>query len=63
MQWNGWMQKELLANQGVDGPFPPTGSEHPIGPEKDEGMTGQLYRTTLCVLMLESYYRHLPSSR
>jgi hypothetical protein len=62
-RWNGWFQKELLENQSDDGSFPPTGATHALGIEVDPGLNGQLYRTTLCVLMLESYYRHLPSSQ
>lgn len=62
-RWNGWFQKELLENQNDDGSFPPTGATHALGIEVDPGLNGQLYRTTLCTLMLESYYRHLPSSQ
>jgi hypothetical protein len=62
-KWNGWIQKELLENQSADGSFPPTGNPRPHGPEIEPSLTGQIYRTSLCVLMLESYYRHLPSSR
>ncbi len=61
-KWNGWFQNELLDHQSADGSFPPTGNPTPHGPEKEASLNGQLYRTALCVLMLESYYRHLPSS-
>jgi hypothetical protein len=62
-RWNGWMQPELLGNQSADGSFPPTGNPRSFGPEQSRSRDGQIYRTALCVLMLEAYYRHLPSSK
>ncbi len=51
MRWNLNMQKILLARQDKDG--------HWEQGDFDNG--SHVYTTTLCVLMLEVYYRYLPS--
>ena len=65
-KWNRQFQPEIVGHQSQDGGWPP------IGGGKDGGfhykgtgttMDAQVYRTTLCVLMLEVYYRYLASSR
>ena len=33
------------------------------GPQSAETMTGAVYRTTLCTLMLEVFYRYMPVNR
>ncbi|HSI15535.1 MAG TPA: prenyltransferase/squalene oxidase repeat-containing protein [Chthoniobacter sp.] len=58
-KWNGSLQDQLLRNQAPDGSWPPlagksAGGEYQRSPE----MVGKLYRTTLCALMLEVYYRY-----
>jgi hypothetical protein len=53
MRWNLHMQKVLLAKQAKDG--------HWEQGDYDNG--SHVYTTTLCVLMLEVYYRYLPSSK
>ena len=51
MRWNLHMQKVLLAKQHPDG--------HWEQGDYDNG--SHVYTTTLCTLMLEVYYRYLPS--
>jgi len=51
MRWNLHMQKVLLAKQNTDG--------HWEQGDYDNG--SHVYTTTLCTLMLEVYYRYLPS--
>jgi hypothetical protein len=62
LTWNQTFQDGLVSNQAPDGTWPPTGSTSP-GTLSDPGIDGQLNRTTLCTLMLETYYRYLPISR
>jgi hypothetical protein len=61
-KWNGWFQDQIVNHQSADGSWPPTKAHGP-GPQQDEGAFGPVYRTTLCILMLESYYRYLPTNR
>jgi hypothetical protein len=64
-RWDQWHSKfldQIVKNQSDDGSWPPTGSGiHPyagIG----AGKTWITYRTALCTLMLEVYFRYLPGS-
>jgi hypothetical protein len=62
--WNARFQDLLTSQQSPDGSWPPTGNPKEIGglgtrPEGD----GPIYRTTLCCLMLEVFYRYLPTSQ
>ena len=58
-QWNKWFQDEIVGAQNPDGSWPAPGGGH--GPVKEESLTGKTYRTTLCILMLEVFYRYMPS--
>lgn len=58
-RWNEVMREQLISTQIKRGPA--TGSWEPIGPHTRSG--GQIYQTTLCLLTLEVYYRHLPMYR
>lgn len=51
LRWNQQMQKQLLARQNPDG--------HWEQGDYDNG--SHVYTTTLCTLMLEVYYRYLPT--
>lgn len=51
-EWNSAMQTALLESQEKDGSWTPRRSHDPRG--------GKIYMTSLCVLTLEVYYRHLP---
>ncbi len=58
--WNKWFQDEIVGAQNPDGSWPAPGGGP--GPVKEEGLTGKTYRTTLCILMLEVFYRYMPSN-
>jgi len=58
-RWNEVMREQLIASQISMGPA--AGSWEPIGPHSRSG--GQIYQTTLSLLTLEVYYRHLPMYR
>jgi hypothetical protein len=55
-KWNAELREDLVRSQVTEGPA--AGSWRPGGPHSDVG--GQLYQTTLSILTLEVYYRHLP---
>ncbi len=60
-KWNAWFQDEITSAQSPDGSWPITGGKG--HKENDPTKTGQIYRTTLCTLMLESFYRYMPPNR
>ena len=61
--WNRLFQNEIVKNQAPDGSWPPmpgkSVGELQIQPEGN----GQFYRTNLCILMLEVYYRYMPTNK
>lgn len=59
--WNRLFQDEIVKNQNPDGSWPPTGGKTD-GLNEPEG-NGQIYRTNLCILMLEVYYRYMPTTK
>jgi len=60
-KWNRWFQDEICDAQSPDGSWPITGGK---GHRENEGdIFGQTYRTTLCVLMLEVFYRYMPINK
>ncbi|MCX6996570.1 MAG: terpene cyclase/mutase family protein [Kiritimatiellaeota bacterium] len=62
--WNKWrngFQGELLKAQNSDGSWPAEGAGGAASSSAAKGDAG-IYRTCLCTLMLEVYYRYLPSS-
>jgi hypothetical protein len=61
-KWNRWFQDELVSVQNPDGSWPAPGHKN-HGPMNEESMTGKVYRTTLCILMLEVFYRYMPSNQ
>jgi len=77
--WNHKFQRELLDNQSADGSWPPIGPPGyiPPGPAGKpappppiftyaglgNSIDAQVYRTSMCVLMLEVYYRYLSNSK
>lgn len=61
-RWNRMFQDEVVEAQSPDGSWPVTGGKG-HGPESSADGDGPTYRTALCALMLESYYRYLPASR
>ncbi len=61
-KWNLWFQDEIVSAQSPDGSWPVPVSKG-IGPQSDPGKTGQVYRTALCMLMLEGDFRYRPFVR
>lgn len=62
--WNRMFQDQLVKSQNPDGSWPPVVTKSPGGtllvdPEGD----GRFYRTNLCILMLEVYYRYMPTTK
>jgi hypothetical protein len=64
-KWNKMFQTEITNAQAPDGSWPPMRSTPPaVGAYQTEvGGGGALYRTNLCILMLEVYYRYLPTEK
>ena len=58
--WNRKFQKELTDNQNKEGYWVYPGKMH--GPDPNS-LTGKIYATTLCGLMLTVYYRYLPTTK
>jgi hypothetical protein len=57
-KWNRMFQDEIAGQQSADGSWrPPIGGE-PFETKRDGA--GPMYRTTLCTLMLEVFYRYGP---
>jgi len=72
--WNSRFQDQLTSTQSEDGSWPPCGlpppplkpGQKPVATNGFFNGTGEddlLFRTTLCTLMLEVYYRYLPTSK
>jgi len=62
-KWNKWFQDELVNAQSPDGSWPVPAAAGAHGPQVDNSMMGAVYRTTLCVLMLETFYRYAPPAK
>jgi len=62
--WNSRFQDLLISQQSSDGSWPPSGGKHENATfANDAGGDGPIYRTTLCCLMLEVFYRYLPTTQ
>jgi hypothetical protein len=61
-KWNEWFQDEIGDAQNADGSWPAPGGTA-IGPQSGDTPTGAVYRTSLCILMLEVFYRYMPTTR
>lgn len=61
-KWNKWFQDDIVAAQSPDGSWPIPGAKG-TGPQGEDSKTGAVYRTTLCILMLEVFYRYMPTNR
>jgi hypothetical protein len=57
--WNSAVLPQLLANQVSDGSWKPETADNSIASTAPAGADREVYRTTLCTLMLEVYYRYL----
>ena len=62
-KWNNWFQDEIVDAQAADGSWPPMAAGSHGGLQNGAGMSPTVYRTTLCILMLEVFYRYMPSHR
>jgi hypothetical protein len=61
-KWNRLFQDEVASAQTSEGSWPaPGGKGH--GPQSAENMSGKVYRTALCILMLEVFYRYMPTTK
>jgi hypothetical protein len=60
--WNSRFQDLLISQQAADGSWPPAGQGGAGDYQYQADGDGPLYRTTLCCLMLEVFYRYLPST-
>ena len=61
-KWNRMFQDEIADAQSPDGSWPKTGGKG--GHKENDGtIMGQTYRTTLCILMLEVFYRYMPVTK
>ena len=59
-KWNRWFQDELVNVQSPDGSWPvPGGKGHGPGGAKSK----TVWDTTLCILMLEVFYRYMPTTQ
>ena len=60
LKWNHWFRDEILGAQSPDGSWPIPGGRG-LGLQNAPGKSGQVYRTAMCMLMLETFYRCLPT--
>jgi len=58
--WNGKLRDMLVESQARDGPAAGSWDPQRPTPDKRGDRGGRLYETTLSLLILEVYYRHLP---
>ncbi len=61
-KWNKALQDELLPNQNPDGSYKREGGADAAHGSEAAGGDADIYRTALCTLMLEVYYRYLPAT-
>ncbi len=61
-KWNRMFQDEICDNQSPDGSWPPVTTKSPGGLKAPDGY-GPFYRTNLCILMLEVFYRYMPTTK
>jgi hypothetical protein len=60
-KWNRRFQDQISNNQSPDGSWPPVNSKAPGAElQKKPDGAGPYYRTCLCTLMLEVFYRYAP---
>ncbi len=61
--WNRMFQDQIVKNQAADGSWPPMASPGVGELQKVPDGAGPFYRTNLCILMLEVYYRYMPTTK
>jgi hypothetical protein len=62
-KWNRLFQTEIVKAQAPDGSWPPMKGKSPGELQTAPTGNGPLYRTNFCILMLEVYYRYMPSTK
>jgi hypothetical protein len=62
-KWNRLFQDELIKAQSADGSWPVMKSKAHGALQTDGSVTGAVYRSTLCILMLEVFYRYMPTNK
>jgi hypothetical protein len=61
--WNRMFQTEIVKAQSPDGSWPPMPGKSTGNLQQDVDRDGPFYRTGLCILMLEVYYRYMPTNK
>lgn len=61
-QWNDKFSKETTNAQSPDGSWPVMRAPGHGNLQGEAAITGAVYRTTMSILMLETYYRYLPTN-
>ncbi|MEI9897930.1 MAG: hypothetical protein WDN28_29750 [Chthoniobacter sp.] len=61
--WNRLFQGELTKSQNPDGSWPPMAGKSAGDLQKNVEGNGPFYRTNFCILMLEVYYRYMPTTK
>jgi hypothetical protein len=59
--WNRWFQDEIVKHQSRDGSWPPMAGKAVGDFQQNVDGNGPTYRTNFCILMLEVYYRYMPT--
>jgi hypothetical protein len=62
-KWNRLFQSEITKAQAPDGSWPPMKAKGVGDLQINPAGNGPFYRTNLCILMLEVYYRYMPSTK
>jgi hypothetical protein len=63
-KWNRLFQDEIADAQSQDGSWPPVAGNSPGGGlQREPDGAGPFYRTSLCILMLEVFYRYMPINK
>jgi hypothetical protein len=61
--WNRMFQDQIVKAQNPDGSWPPLAKVGGGELQSDPEGAGPFYRTNLCILMLEVYYRYMPTTK
>ena len=62
-EWDAKFSKEITGAQSPDGSWPVMRAPGHGNLQGEAAITGAVYRTTMSILMLETYYRYLPTNR
>ena len=62
-EWDAKFSKEITNAQSSDGSWPVMRAPGHGNLQSEPAITGAVYRTTMSILMLETYYRYLPTNR